>query len=140
MESVTSCVSQIMRHFPTTYASSGHFAFQYGRYQDCIDSPAYTYHLIDFRVFQQVDGITMGICLPRQCSHKLVTSVLTAAFKLSGGTIEVEKVVTDPQNIQFDYSWLFYLTVSVLILLVLLVGVASLTRKKENWLKGFRLQ
>jgi hypothetical protein len=140
MESVSSCVAQIMRHFPTTYASSGHFAFQYGRYQDCIDSPDYTYHLIDFSLLKQVDGITMGICLPKQCSHKLVTYVLTTAFKLSGTPIAVEKVVTDPQNIRFDFGWLFYLTLSVLILLTLLVAVASLTRKTQGWLQSFRLQ
>lgn len=89
MESLSSCVSQIMRHFPTTYSSSGHFAFQYGRYDDCIDSSAYNYHLIDFNVFNATDGITMGICLPTQCSHQLVTYVLTTAFRLSGAPIAV---------------------------------------------------
>lgn len=119
-----------MRHFPTTYSSSGHFAFQYGRYEDCIQSTAYTYHLIDFNVFNAIDGITMGICLPSECSHNLVTYVLTTAFKLSGAPIAVEKVVTDPQNIKFELGWVFYLTMFVMGLVSLLVAVASLTRKK----------
>jgi len=131
MQNLASCVSQIIRHFPTTYSSSGHFAFQYGRYQDCIESNTFRYHLIDFRVFNATDGITMGICLPNQCSHNLVSNLLTTAFKLSGTPIKVEKVVTDPQNIEFDYTWLSYLTISILLIILLLVSVASLMKKRK---------
>jgi hypothetical protein len=53
----------------------------------------------------------------------------------------VEKVVTDPQNIEFEYTWLSYLTISILLLILLLVSVSSLMKKnKEGWLKEFRLQ
>jgi hypothetical protein len=73
----------------------------------------------------------MGICLPKQCSHNLVSFLLTEAFDLSGTPIKVQKVISDPQNIQFDYSWLFYLTVIILLLIVLLVTVSSLMKKRQ---------
>lgn len=96
--------------------------------------------MIEFDVMHLTKGITMGICLPKQCSNRLVTTVLTEAFKLSGTPIYIYRVVTDPQNYQFPYHWTFYLTLLILLLLAGMVAVASLRKRREGWLKGFSIQ
>lgn len=39
--------------------------------------------MIEFDLYHKTKGITMGICLPKQCSNQLITTVLREAFKLS---------------------------------------------------------
>lgn len=96
--------------------------------------------MIEFNVANVTKGITMGICLPKECSNKLVTNVLSEAFKLSGLKVGIERVVTNPQDYPFEYTWVFYITMILILLFPMLVAVASLRRKREGWHKGFALQ
>ena len=82
----------------------------------------------------------MGLCMPKQCSNSLITTVLSQAFKASGTPISIYRVVTDPQNYPFSYDWTFYLTLFLIILLVFLVFIATLRNRGKGWQKGFALQ
>jgi hypothetical protein len=82
--------------------------------------------MIEFDLAHLTQGITMGLCLPKECSNALVTSVLKEGFKLSGLPIYIFRVVTDPQNYTFEYGWVFYLTLFIILSFVLAVSVASL--------------
>ena len=57
--------------------------------------------MVEFNLFHATNGVTMGLCLPKQCSNQLVTDVLSAGFKVSGLPIEIYRVVSDPQNFVF---------------------------------------
>ena len=140
MNTISTCVLHILSHVPKITASSGHFAFQYGTYDACLEDPLYRYHLIEYDFNHQTKGITMGLCLPKQCSTRLVTTVLREAFKVSGLPIEVYRVITDPDTYPFDYNWVFYVTTLILLLLTLLVAVASFRKERTGWTKGFAIQ
>lgn len=128
MHGLSSCVIKTLEHLPRVAATSGHFAFQYGAYDACLDAPDYRYHMVEFDLAHLTKGITMGLCLPKQCSNRLVTTVLTEAFKLSGTPIYIYRVVTDPQDYQFPYHWTFYLTLLIILVFAAMVGVASLRK------------
>lgn len=40
------CFSHIMTHLPTIGSTSGHFLFQFGKYQECLDTPSFNYNLV----------------------------------------------------------------------------------------------
>jgi hypothetical protein len=96
--------------------------------------------MIEFNVLNATNGITMGICLPKECSHNLVNNVLTEAFKLSGLPVSIYRVVTNPQDYDFPFTWVFYFTVCLIALFTLMVAAASLLKNKVGWFKGFSLQ
>jgi len=101
MDNLPNCVLETLKHVPKIAAASGHFAFQYGNYAECISDIDYRYHMVEFNVFNATNGITMGLCMPKECSNSLITTVLSQAFKASGTPISIYRVVTDPQNYPF---------------------------------------
>ena len=140
MNNLPNCVIQTLKHVPKIATSSGHFAFQYGNYADCIVDPDYKYQMVEFNVFNATNGITMGLCMPKECSNSLITKVLSAAFKASGTPISIYRVVEDPQNYPFNYDWTFFLTLFLMILSILLVFVASVRNRGKGWHRGFAIQ
>lgn len=135
------CLGKIMTHLPKILEESSHYFFQFGRYKDCIDTPSMNYNLIYLGIGEQNSGLYFGLCLPSQCTSKIIKTSLDKAFEMTQLPFNVLNIDSDIQDYSFPYTPLFYITAAILLILTLLVLFSTfLYRNKQKYLKSFALQ
>lgn len=89
------CLDKISSHLPGILQESGHYLFQYGRYEECLERQAFNYNLISLGVGDQDLGIFIGMCLPKVCSSTIIQKSLNKAFQAAKAPFSVISVQSD---------------------------------------------
>ena len=74
---------------------------QYGDYKDCIDMHGYNYNLVEFGIGKTNAGLYMGLCLPKQCTSKIIKSSLQKVLEKMEVPYSIYDVQSDIQNYHF---------------------------------------
>jgi hypothetical protein len=87
-----------------------------------------------------ITDIFGGLCLPSSCTPEGITQSLNSLLEVMGTPYKTGSVVNNIQDYSFPYTWVFYLTVAILAVLIGLVIYSTLTESKHRLLKGISLQ
>ena len=86
-------------------------------------------------------GLFVGLCLPNQCTTSIINQTLGIFFSSAKLPYKVDSIQSNIQDFDFGYSPLFYITIIILAIFLLLTLTATvLYRKNIGHLKKFAFQ
>lgn len=100
------------------------------------------YYQLYFNKIGVVVPLSAALCLPKICSPDYIKSSINDLLVVQEIDMQVSLVVNNIPDTEYEYDWVFYLTLTILSLLVVLVLFSSSFAKlaKNRWTKGFAIQ
>jgi len=114
--------------------------FSFGHYEDCLDTPEFSYNLLTLGIGESSSGMYIGMCLPKSCTHDIASAAISQALAALQLPFNVFSLETTIQDYQFPYTWVFILVCLILCLFTLLVCAGSIFKPKLTSLKGFDIR
>lgn len=137
------CVVNLEKHIADIVRYSGRFIFRLGKYHECVATEGLDYFFIQAGAKGTPDqSVFLGVCLPSACSNTTVRALINEALSIVQLPLEAKSVQVHLEDYTYPFTWPFFLTFTILVVLAALVLVATLSSKsRENKiLSGFSIQ
>lgn len=137
------CLANLEKHLADIIRYSGHYMFRLGNYHECVATEGLDYFFIQAGAKGTPDqSIFLGVCLPGACSNSTVQFLINKALSVAQLPLEAKSVQVHLEDFKYQFTWPFFLTFTILVVLAALVLVATLSSKsRENKiLSGFSIQ
>lgn len=134
---MSECLAKITTNLLTFLKESGHFVFQNGQYEDCLETQGFSYTNVQLGIGDVNYGLYMGLCLPEECTENITKSLLDGVMKAVGLPYNVVAISQHIQDYSFPINWVFYITILILLGFIALLVVGSMLGDKIRILRGF---
>lgn len=103
------------------------------------------YYTVNFnQVGNNIALLYASLCLPEVCTPEVVTQGINIVAKQAGVDIRVISVINHIDEQHQDYTWVFFVTATLIAILIALVVCATIThwmnKKEHKIISSFSLQ
>lgn len=77
--------------------------------------------------------------MPEECTKPIITEELNTLLMLMGMPYQVGTITDDVQDLTYPFTWVFFLTMIILVLLVSIILYASFSKLKSKYINEVSL-